>query len=137
MLIIISLAVSGCDPESCLTVRIENATLQSITIYFVSTEYIKKSISNETQTDSLFVEMGLSGIWTDGCVLGNIEFSLEFYDSIYIESREKDILKVYYPNATGKNIYDTENRDVWTKKEQGKRDYEYVFAITEEDISIE
>ncbi len=118
---IITLMIS-CDPEVCTTYIIENNSSKNLEIIFSSS-----SAYNDTVT----ISNGDYHLWFKECHLGGktiVDFQI--YDSICIKSGKENLLK-YVSEKEGKNIY---NYEYWDENKKKKRDYEYTFEITEEDI---
>lgn len=115
----------SCDPSSFATYRILNNTSQDLNI-------IQYSDNNDTLSIMSHKEEIIASLEDMG---GRIYLSYVDKDSITINDYSSNVqLKIFYPNSYGKNIYNTENREVWIENKKGKMDYEYTFEITEEDI---
>jgi hypothetical protein len=117
--------LSSCDPQECLTEKIQNKTELNL--------FLKRSSGDSSFTDTTYLKsLTTQNIGKVMCSKGGVVLDYSIYDSVYIESENKKILKIFYPNSSGKNIY---NIDDWTVKKSGRRDYEYTFEITDDDIA--
>ena len=123
-LILISVA-TGCDPSSVMDANIENATLQPLSITFVSSLIGNRTLTLDPDETVLFQD----GFSTTG---GFLQPDLVDYDSVYIENQSAQILKIFKPDTPGKNIYLIE--DYWTLTEPDKRVYKYDYTINPEDL---
>ncbi len=84
-------------------------------------------------SDTIEISSQEVGIWKVDTHYGSPSTKIDLtflYDSVMIKD-DMEILKVFKPETLGKNIY---NFDYWDKNKKKKRDYEYTFVITEEDI---
>ena len=119
------LLLGSCDPTACADFIISNKSVQDLKIEF-----------HCTPLDSLIVQSDEKVIYSGDCALGGVGLSFEGCDSIRIVAKDgSEIYKVYYPNTTNKNIYDTDNNGVWERQKQGKHNFDYTFEITNEDIN--
>ena len=126
LVILTGILFSSCDPVAIMEANIENLTSESLTIEFVafdvSSNKILKIQPNETQ---LFQE----GFDVGGLFL---EPSLIEYDSVVIKNQADNILKVFKPNDTGRNIYNID--EYWIASEPSKRFFKYKYELNESDI---
>ena len=126
LVILTGILFSSCDPVAIMEANIENLTSESLIIEFVafdvSSNKILKIQPNETQ---LFQE----GFDVGGLFL---EPSLIEYDSVVIKNQADNILKVFKPNDTGRNIYNID--EYWIASEPSKRFFKYKYELTEVDI---
>jgi len=126
LVILTGILFSSCDPVAIMEANIENLTSESLIIEFVafdvSSNKILKIEPNETQ---LFQE----GFDVGGLFL---EPSLIEYDSVVIKNQADNILKVFKPNDTGRNIYNID--EYWIASEPSKRFFKYKYELTEVDI---
>ena len=117
---------SSCDPTATMEADIENLTSESLKIEFVSFEESSNKIlqiaPNETQ------------LFQDGFDIGSVylEPSLIEYDSVVIKNQADNILKVFKPNDTGKNIYNID--EYWIGSEPSKNFFKYKYELTDADI---
>jgi len=114
----------GCDPINNLTYKIDNSSSSDLKIYFYS--------SVEVENDTLNLPKKSIIVWrieTDPGSPSAIPLD-SHYDSINLKS-SNNIIKKYIPNSSGKNIFDY---SYWIRNKKGKRDDEYIFEITEDDL---
>ncbi|WP_350289537.1 hypothetical protein [uncultured Croceitalea sp.] len=119
------LSMLSCDPVSDLEANIENLTSEALTIEFVSSiEELRKTLEVAPNEIELFQE---------GFDIGStfLEPSLVDYDSVVVKNQAEQILKVYKPNSSGKNIY---NIAEWNSSEPSKRFFKYEYEIRDEDL---
>ena len=112
----------GCNKDFSSTYVLYNNTQDDLKIIFYS------SVKNDTVSLNPNEKKEYL-ILTDSEPIG-----LSFEDNDSIAIIKSDMTYVYYKNSSGKNIYDTENNDVWVEKKVGKKSYEYTFEITDEDL---
>ncbi|MCH7403290.1 hypothetical protein ACFOUP_10070 [Belliella kenyensis] len=127
-LTILVLSLFACDPESCDDYLIKNTTKENLEIYFFSFE--------KTQKES-FVEINSNSYYNQesNCALGNSwRFEYFMIDSIQIKISDV-VVKTYYPDSPGKNIFNTQDQDSWRISESKKYYRKFVFEITEEDLN--
>lgn len=119
--------ITSCDPVSVMEANINNATSQSLSIVFVSSQAPEqnKTLELSANTTVLFQE----GMSTTG---GFLEPYLLDYDSVYIQNASQEVLKIFKQGTIGKSIYSID--DHWTFSEPSKRVYEYDFDITSQDL---
>jgi hypothetical protein len=106
--------------------NIQNLTNQDLTIEFVSLDQdLSKSLVIPTNEIRLFQEV---------FDIGNtfLEPSLTIYDSVVVKNDADQILKVYKPNDSGKNIYNID--EYWLLREPSKRFFKYEYEINNEDL---
>jgi hypothetical protein len=127
ILIICILGLVACDPEYCADYLILNNTNEELTAIFYSSQLSRNDSLQIKPNKKSRVELfcGMSG--------GPDILDLTMEDSIHLVSTNGSIK--YYIDTPGKNIYNTDNQEVWIAMKKGKRDYEYIFEITEEDIA--
>lgn len=127
LVILTALLCFSCDPTSVMDANIENTTTQHLSITFVSAEFtdLNKTFEMESKETILCQE----GFSTTG---GFLEVSLDGVDSVYITNTSNEILKVYKPETTGRNIF--EIGDYWESSTPSKRFYQYDYQITNTDI---
>jgi len=126
LIILTGILFLSCDPVAIMEANIENLTSQSLTIEFVaydaSSNKILEILPNETQ---LFQEgFDVGGVF--------LEPSLIEYESVVIKNQADNILRVFKPNDTGKNIYNID--EYWIGSEPSKRFFKYKYELTEVDI---
>lgn len=116
----------SCDPGADLEANIENLTNQDLIIEFVRFEQeLNKTLvipANETRLYEAFSDTGNTFL----------EPSIIQFDSIVVKNNAEQILKVYKPNDTGKNIYNID--EYWLLREPSKRFFEYEYEINNEDL---
>ncbi len=115
----------SCDPNECATLYIKNSTNSVLEVnFYKQNEIIKNVYIDENTQEELF---------SKSCATGSpLLPNLNTYDSIVVSIN--DIHKIVYKeNKSGKNIY---NYEYWIIDEKGKRDYEYTFEITNQDLNI-
>jgi hypothetical protein len=123
--ILIVNAFASCDPTSTTTYKIKNNTKNNIEIIFLSSIDVSDTVTishQEVQTWKVDTHYGSPSAKMDLIVL---------YDSIMIKTDDL-VIKTYKTQTLGKNIY---NYDYWSEHKKKKRDYEYTFEITEDDIA--
>jgi hypothetical protein len=120
------LFIVSCDPVTYVTYNINNSTNRSLIFFFHSNVAV--------ENDTLTINRETSITWRTVSVSGRSPEKIDlnqYYDSIIVKSG-KLIEKKYTPDLSGKNIY---NYEFWTENKKGKRDYEYTFEITDDDIA--
>ena len=126
LLILPAIILISCDPVSDMEANIENLTSQTLLIEFISAdESLNKNIQLAPEEIKVFQE---------GFDIGStyLEPSLVEYDSVVVKNLAEDILKVYKPRDTGKNIYNI--KDYWQGSEPSKRFFKYEYEIANQDI---
>ena len=121
IVILPAIILLSCDPVSDMEANIENLTSQNLTIEFISAdESLNKNLQLAPAEIKLFQE---------GFDIGStfLEPSLVEYDSVVVKNQSEDILKVYKPSETGKNIYNI--KDYWQGSEPSKRFFKYEYEI--------
>ena len=119
-------ALLSCDPVSDMEANIENLSSQTLIIEFISSdESFNKTLQIAPEEIKLFQE---------GFDIGStyLEPSLVEYDSVVVKNQAEDILKIYKPNDTGKNIYNI--NDYWQGTEPSKRFFKYEYEVESGDI---
>ncbi|MFO7658621.1 MAG: hypothetical protein R6W78_16295 [Bacteroidales bacterium] len=125
--IIAAIAVlCSCDPVAEMEANIFNLTNEDLIIEFVS--------SKESRRKNLEIPKGEMRLFEEVYDVGNdfLEPALYYYDSVVVKNNAEQILKIYKPNDTGKNIYNID--DYWFLNEPSKRFFKYVYEINNEDI---
>jgi galactose mutarotase-like enzyme len=125
--IIVAIAVlSSCDPVAEMEANIFNLTNEDLIIEFGS--------SKESRRKNLEIPKGEMRLFEEVYDVGNdfLEPALYYYDSVVVKNNAEQILKIYKPNDTGKNIYNID--DYWFLNEPSKRFFKYVYEINNEDI---
>ncbi len=116
----------SCDPGADMEANIENLTNQDLIIEFVRFEQdLSKTLvipTNETRLYEAFSDTGNTFL----------EPSIIQYDSVVVKNNAEQILKVYKPNDTGKNIYSIDK--YWLLREPSKRSFQYEYKINNEDL---
>ena len=116
----------SCDPRADMEANIENLTNQDLIIEFVRFEQdLSKTLvipTNETKLFEAFSETGNTFL----------EPSIIQYDSVVVKNNAEQILKVYKPTDTGKNIYNID--EYWLSREPSKRFFKYEYKINNEDL---
>lgn len=129
--LLITILLYSCDPNECLETKLFNRSNSNLEINFVSHTILEKLHNNK---ETLKIESNnwitYEKINVDNG-LGRAGLSLIDFDSIYL-SKDNEILKIWKPETTGKNIYDIENH--WNVQEKTKDNYIYTFEITNEDL---
>lgn len=127
VLTVVILLFSGCDPTATMEATIRNLTSQSLAVEFISS-------SDERINKTLQILPDERELFQDGFDVGStyIEPSLREYDSIVVRNQAAQILKVYKPNDTGKNIYNID--EYWKSSEPSKRSFKYEYEIENKDI---
>ncbi len=125
ILITFSTIMISCDPQYCTDYTLSNKTNEELLVLFYSFQLDRVDSIEINSQDNSYLEQscGLSG--------GPDILDLQVEDSIVILNKQLNVLKKYFPNSSGKNIY---NFEYWKENKKKKRDYEYTFEITEEDI---
>lgn len=117
----------SCDPETDLEANIENLTNQDLIIEFVSFDQaFGKTLVIPTNETRLFEVLST--------VTGNnfLEPSIFQYDSVVVKNNAEQILKVYKPTDSGKNIYNID--EYWFLRNPSKRFFDYEYEINNEDL---
>ncbi|MFW5756447.1 MAG: hypothetical protein ACOCWK_07570 [Tangfeifania sp.] len=125
--IIAAIAVlCSCDPVAEMEANIFNLTNEDLMIEFVS--------SKESRRKNLQIPKGEMRLFEEVYDVGNdfLEPALYYYDSVVVKNNAEQILKIYKPNDTGKNIYNID--DYWFLNEPSKRFFKYAYEIKNEDI---
>lgn len=125
--VIVAIAVlCSCDPVAEMEANIFNLTNEDLIIEFVS--------SKESRRKNLEIPKGEMRLFEEVYDVGNdfLEPALHYYDSVVVKNNAEQILKIYKPNDTGKNIYNID--DYWFLNEPSKRIFKYVYEINNEDI---
>ena len=119
------LLIIGCDPSALMKASIENSTSIPLEIQFIS--------SDNAYNQFLQVSSGESVVFQDVFDVGNtyLEPDLDDFDSVVVRNQNNDVLKVYKPQDTDKNIY---NLLYWQSSTPAKRSFVYVYSIDESDI---
>ncbi len=126
LLFVLMLSVISCDPVTYVTYNIDNSTEENLVLFFHSSVAI--------ENDTLPLSKSSIVKWRIVSVSDRSPEKIDlnqYYDSIIVKSNDL-VVKKYISDMTGKNIYIYE---YWTENKTGKRDYEYTFEITEEDIA--
>ena len=123
--ILFSLVIISCDPVADMEANVENLTDKTLSIEFIS--------KNVNLAKSLELAPNEIGLFQEGFDIGStyLEPYFDEYDSIVIRNVGQQILKVYKPEITGRNIYDLSN---WIAREPSKRFFIYEFEIKNSDI---
>jgi hypothetical protein len=118
----------SCDPASQLEANIENLTSENLSLVFVSAD------ASLSQTLQLQIAPGQTVLFQKDIAFGSTytEPNLVQYDSVVIQNQADEILKVYQPGDSGKNIYNIE--EYWNSSEPSKRFFKYEYEIEREDI---
>jgi len=131
----------SCDPDSYSDFYIENNTDKNIELvkFLKDTTDIKnKAVSIPAKSSYLAVSSsGLGQSVSLECndySLDNTNFGRSHFgeDSVQIRSADGIVLKTYYPDDKGKNIYNVYCS--WKEVESRKNYKKYTFEITEEDL---
>jgi hypothetical protein len=105
---------------------IENLTTQDLILEFISFDQnLNKTLEIPTEETRLFQE---------AFDVGNdfLEPSLVEYDSVIVKNSAEQILKVYKPDSSGKNIYNI--NESWLSSEPYRRGFRYEYKIYDEDL---
>jgi len=124
-LFLLTICFTSCDPVADMEANIENLTDKTLSIEFIS--------KNVNLAKSLELAPNEIGLFQEGFDIGStyLEPYFDEYDSIVIRNVGQQILKVYKPEITGRNIYDLSN---WIAREPSKRFFIYEFEIKNSDI---
>lgn len=126
LLLILGSTLLSCDKSTMMEANIKNATSQALIITFASS-------SEGTRTEMLNpdkIRLFQDGFSSTG---GFLEPSLAAFDSVYIENEDRELLKVFKPNSTGKNIYNV--GIFWDfKATAGDSFYKYEYPIENKDL---
>jgi hypothetical protein len=106
--------------------NIENLTNQDLIIEFVSFD--------QDLGKTLVIPINETRLFEAVSDYGNtfLEPRLIEYDSVVVKNNAEQILKVYKPNDTGKNIYNID--EYWLLREPSKRFFKYEYEINNEDL---
>ncbi|MCL6274045.1 hypothetical protein M3P19_08490 [Muricauda sp. 2012CJ35-5] len=122
----------ACDPSESLDAVINNNTDLSLRISFVSSQILTEM---PNQTEFILVasrgKTSYARLGSDSGI-GNVAFSLQVFDSIYITDMSDEILQVYKPNTQGKNIFNID--EYWEVTEPSKNHFVYSYTINDEDL---
>jgi hypothetical protein len=115
-----------CDPIADMEANIENLTNQDLIIEFVSFD--------QDLGKTLVIPINETRLFEAVSDYGNtfLEPRLIEYDSVVVKNNAEQILKVYKPNDTGKNIYNID--EYWLLREPSKRFFKYEYEINNEDL---
>jgi hypothetical protein len=125
-LIIVILAISGCDPVGCTEQLIQNNSERDLILFRIS------SLPNLGDTTHLETNSSNS-INQVKCAKGGVVVNYSAYDSVFLTDASFKILKIYHPSDTSRNIYNIDDQVSW-RIESNKKDLKYTFLITEEDL---
>lgn len=119
------ICITGCDPVADMEANVENLTDKTLSIEFIS--------KNVNLAKSLELAPNEIGLFQEGFDIGStyLEPYFDEYDSIVIRNVGQQILKVYKPENTSRNIYDLSN---WIASEPAKRVFIYEFEIKNSDV---
>lgn len=120
------LSIISCDPVTYVTYNISNLTDKNLLLFFHS--------SNAIENDTLSLNKSTIKKWRIVSVSDRYPEKIDlnqYYDSIIVKSNDL-VVRKYISAMIGKNIY---NYEYWIENKKGKRDYEYTFEITKEDIA--
>jgi len=123
---LITIVFCSCDPVSDMEADIENLTTQDLILEFISFDQnLNKTLEIPTEESRRFQE---------AFDVGNdfLEPSLIEYDSVVVKNSAEQILKIYKPESTGKNIYNID--EYWLSSEPYKRGFRYEYEIYDEDL---
>jgi hypothetical protein len=124
-LIIIILALYGCDPVKCVEYNIENNVNMDIVVNFYDSG---KSVS------SFQIVSGKISTLLKNCEKGGAGLSLEFYDSIIVYNDNSPLIQYYQSSDLDNNIYKLEDNEVWITEKIDDDLTKYTFTITEKDL---
>ncbi|WP_154662113.1 hypothetical protein [Siansivirga zeaxanthinifaciens] len=122
----LTVAFSSCDPTVSMEANIINQTTQDLAVEFISLDQnLNKTLEISNNNVKRFQE---------GFDVGNdfIEPYLIEYDSVVVKNSSEQILKVYKPNDSGKNIFKIDA--YWISSEPSKNFFKYEYEITSEDL---
>ncbi|WP_185783018.1 hypothetical protein [Croceivirga lutea] len=123
---LITVLFCSCDPVADMVANIDNLTTQDLILEFISFDQnLNKMLEIPTDETAVFQEV---------FDVGNdfLEPSLVEYDSVVVKNSAEQILKVYKPNSSGKNIYNI--NEYWLSSEPYKRGFRYEYKIYDEDL---
>ncbi|MCH7403291.1 hypothetical protein ACFOUP_10065 [Belliella kenyensis] len=124
IVVLILLALTSCVKDNCVDYLIENQTEKDLNL--VLFEEGTERRNTEIKSNSTLVEFMI-------CDVGHRYLSYEIFDSIQVRINDL-VLKTYYPDSPGKNIYNVDDRDTWILEVNRKHYQKFVFEITEEDL---
>ncbi|MCH7397336.1 hypothetical protein MM236_05020 [Belliella sp. DSM 107340] len=122
--VLILLALTSCAKDNCVDYLIENQTEKelNLVLFEEGTEWR----NTEIKSNASFTELSI-------CDSGGWGITFSGVDSIQIKVNNL-VLKTYYPDSPGKNIYNVDDRDTWILEVNRKHYQKFVFEITEEDL---
>ena len=124
-IIILSLIlILSCEQEYCYNYSINNISQVDIELIFYRTIIQNKIIGKKMQLEQ-------SSFCDDRGNKSYFEYNLT--DSIQIKVNNS-IKKTYYPNDTGKSIFNTQDRASWKLVENKDNYNKFVFEITDQDL---
>lgn len=123
---LISVVFCSCDPVADMEANIENLTTQDLVLEFISFDQnLNKTLEITPEETMLFQEaFDISNVY--------LEPSLEDFDSVVVKNSVEEILKVFKPDNSGKNIYNI--KEYWLLRQPYKRGFRYKFEIYDEDL---
>jgi len=124
LLIGIILMLFSCDPDYCSNYNVSNKVDTPIEIRFFP----------NTNANNFTIEAQDYKILSEGCSLGGFStLTLQDNDSIQLVSNN-EVVKTYYPDGEGKNIYKIDDPVSWSLVKNDKYYRIYEFIITNEDL---
>ncbi|MCH7397334.1 hypothetical protein MM236_05010 [Belliella sp. DSM 107340] len=124
LFVLILLALTSCIKDNCVDYLIENQTENDLNLILFEEGFEFRN--TEILSNGVFSELSI-------CESGINSITYEPIDSIQLKVNDI-IVKTYYPDSPGKNIYNVDDRDTWLLVVNRKHYQKFVFEITEEDL---
>lgn len=124
--ILFALLLMNCDPYSIMDADIRNSTSQNLTLYSFRTDSSYNQSFRIDAGEKIRFQEGMSSTGSFH------EPYLEDADSLVLKNDADEVLRVYKPDDTGKNIYNI--KDHWYFEERKKRIYYYEYVIDQSDF---
>ncbi|NRB61017.1 MAG: hypothetical protein HRU50_13890 [Winogradskyella sp.] len=123
---LITVVFCSCDPVSDMEADIENLTTQDLILEFISVD--------QNLSKTLAIPIEETRRFQEAFDVGNdfLEPSLIEYDSVVVKNSIDQILKIYKPDSSGKNIYNIGG--YWISSEPYKRGFRNEYKIYDEDL---
>ena len=125
VLTLLTITLFSCDPLVQMEAKIVNLTTKSLSLDFVSWDSSYSQILQTDPSQTVLFDL-YDGYGTYA------EPDLARYDSVLIKSQADEILELYKPNDTGKNIYNID--DYWSVSKHPGRFFKFEYEIQSEDI---
>ncbi|MCH7403293.1 hypothetical protein ACFOUP_08405 [Belliella kenyensis] len=124
IVVLILLALTSCIKDNCVDYLIENQTENDLNLILFEEGFEYRNI--EILSNGVFSELSICESYINS-------ITYEPIDSIQLKVNDI-IVKTYYPDSPGKNIYNVGDRDTWLMVVNRKHYQKFVFEITEEDL---